>query len=136
MMLIGPAPDGTLLEIGVLDLDGDDPSSFTPCPCARGFDGSWDEVTIMRHSDEQIEQAAERFEQLADSLDPATTTVEDLTDLQAVAVASEALQADEARLYGAVRAAREHGRSWNQLAAALGVSRQAARQRFADKVTN
>jgi hypothetical protein len=24
-MLIGPASDGTLLEIGVLDLDGDDP---------------------------------------------------------------------------------------------------------------
>ncbi len=24
-MLIGPAQDGTLLEIGVLDLDGDDP---------------------------------------------------------------------------------------------------------------
>lgn len=24
-MLIGPASDGTLLEIGVLDIDGDDP---------------------------------------------------------------------------------------------------------------
>lgn len=24
-MLIGPAPDGALLEVGVLDLDGDDP---------------------------------------------------------------------------------------------------------------
>ena len=24
-MLIGPAPDGTLLELGVLDIDGDDP---------------------------------------------------------------------------------------------------------------
>lgn len=90
----------------------------------------------MRHTDGQIQQAAERFEQLADSLDPDTAEVEDLSDLQAVAVASEAVQADEARLYSAVRAAREHGRSWNQLAAALGVSRQAARQRFADKVTH
>jgi hypothetical protein len=25
VMLIGPAPDGALLEIGVLDIDGDDP---------------------------------------------------------------------------------------------------------------
>ena len=25
MMLIGPAPDGALLEIGVLDIEGDDP---------------------------------------------------------------------------------------------------------------
>jgi hypothetical protein len=24
-MLIGPSPDGTMLEIGVLDIDGDDP---------------------------------------------------------------------------------------------------------------
>lgn len=90
----------------------------------------------MRYSDQQIQQAAERFEQLADSLDPDTAEVEDLSDLHAVAIASEAVQADEARLYSAVRAAREHGRSWNELAAALGVSRQAARQRFADKVTN
>lgn len=31
-MLIGPAADGALLEIGVLDLEGDDPrSSFTRC---------------------------------------------------------------------------------------------------------
>lgn len=90
----------------------------------------------MRHSDEQIQQAAERFDQLADSLDPETAEVEDLSDLQAVAVASDAVQADETRLYSAVRTAREHGRSWNQLATALGVSRQAARQRFADKVTN
>jgi hypothetical protein len=34
----------------------------------------------------------------------------------------------------AVEVARAHGRSWNQIAVALGVSRQAARQRFASKV--
>ena len=90
----------------------------------------------MRHTDKQIEQAARRFEQLADTLDPDTADVEDLSDLNAVAAASQAVQADEARLHAAVRAAREHGRSWNQLATALGVSRQAARQRFADKVRN
>ena len=90
----------------------------------------------MRHSDEQIQQAAVRFDQLADSLDPETAEVDDPSDLRAVAVASDAVQADEARLDSAVRTAREHGRSWNQLAAALGVSRQAARQRFADKATN
>lgn len=60
---------------------------------------------------------------------------EDLSDLHAVAFAAEAVQADEARLDNAVRSARRHGRSWNQLAVALGVTRQAARQRFADKVT-
>lgn len=50
----------------------------------------------------------------------------------AAAAASEAVEADQARLQDAVQAARERGRSWNQLAIALGVSRRAARQRFAD----
>lgn len=72
----------------------------------------------MRHSDKQIDEAAQRFEQLADALDPDTAKVEDLSDLSAVAAASQAVQADEARLRQAVRIAREHGRSWNQLATA------------------
>jgi hypothetical protein len=67
---------------------------------------------------------------------PDTVQAEDLGDLNAVATASQAVQADEARLQEAVRAARERGRSWNQLAIVLGVSRQAARQRFGDKVRN
>jgi DNA-binding Lrp family transcriptional regulator len=41
---------------------------------------------------------------------------------------------DEALLTERVALARAHGRSWNRIAAALGVSRQAARQRFGGKV--
>lgn len=88
----------------------------------------------MKHTDEQINSAAQRFDQLAGALDPDTVQVEDLSDLHAVAAAAEAALADEARLREAVRTARAHGRSWNQLATALGVSRQAARQRFSHKV--
>lgn len=87
----------------------------------------------MRHSDRDIERAAKRFEQLADELDPESAQVERTDDLQEVAAVSEAVRADEARLRDAVAAARAHGRSWNQIAVALGVSRQAARQRFTDK---
>jgi hypothetical protein len=87
----------------------------------------------MRHSDEEIEQAAERFERLADQLDPATAVVERTEDLRAIAAAAEAARSDEDRLREAVQVARAHGRSWNQIAVALGVSRQAARQRFAPK---
>ncbi len=87
----------------------------------------------MRHSDTQVQQAARRYEQLADALDPQTIEADDLSDLYVVAAASQAAQDDEACLHMAVRAAREQGRSWNQLATALGVSRQAARQRFTDK---
>lgn len=88
----------------------------------------------MRHTDEQIEQAAQRFEQLANELDPARAEALPTDDLREVAVACEAVRNDEARLREAVEVARAHGRSWNQLALALGVSRQAARQRFAGKV--
>ena len=87
----------------------------------------------MRHTDEEIERAAQRFEQLADDLDPAGAEVDHTEDLRQIAADSEAVRADEARLRDAVEVARAHGRSWNQIAVALGVSRQAARQRFTDK---
>lgn len=87
----------------------------------------------MRHTDDDIEAAARRFEQLADDLDPSTANVDHTDDLRQIAAVSEALRADEARLRETVQMARAHGRSWNQISVALGVSRQAARQRFADK---
>ncbi len=90
-------------------------------------------MIMTRHTDVEIEQAARRFEQLADELDPSTAEVSDTDDLQQVAAASEAVRANEARLRQAVEVARTRGRSWNQIAVALGVSRQAARQRFTDK---
>jgi len=89
---------------------------------------------MMRHTNEEIERAAQRFEQLAEQLDPETTQIDTTDDLRDIAVAAEAVQADQARLEEAVQVARARGRSWNQIAVALGVSRQAARQRFADKV--
>lgn len=89
---------------------------------------------MTRHTNEQINEAAERFERLANALDPATAHVEDATDLRAVAEAADAVRADEARLTEAVQIARAHGHSWNRIAVVLGVSRQAARQRYADKV--
>jgi len=91
-------------------------------------------VIKMRHTDEEIDEAARRFEQLAKNLDPATAEAADTDDLREVAVTSDAVRADEARLREAVEFAREQGRSWNQIALALGVSRQAARQRFTERV--
>jgi DNA-directed RNA polymerase specialized sigma24 family protein len=88
---------------------------------------------MTRHTDKEIEKAARRFEQLADALDPAAAQVEDTDDLREIATAAETVRLDDARLREAVLLARAHGRSWNHIALALGVSRQAARQRFASK---
>lgn len=90
---------------------------------------------MAKHTNKEITQAAERFERLTDALDPATAKVEMTDDLRQVAIAAEAVRADDARLREAVLLARAHGRSWNRIALALGVSRQAARQRFADRTT-
>lgn len=88
----------------------------------------------MRHSDEEIERAADRFAELADELDPDEVEAERIGDLREIAGVADSLRADEARLREAVEVARAHGRSWNEIAVALGVSRQAARQRFTAKL--
>jgi hypothetical protein len=88
----------------------------------------------MRHTDEELERAAERFQELAEDLDPETAKVLVTENLRGIAEAAQAVRDDETRLRKAVDTARAHGRSWNQIAVALGVSRQAARQRFADKM--
>lgn len=89
----------------------------------------------MPYTDDEIELAAQRFEQLADDLDAETADVDHTDDLREVAAAAEAVKADEARLRERVHVARAHGRSWNEIAMSLGVSRQAARQRFAESTT-
>ena len=89
----------------------------------------------MRHTDDEIEQAARRFDELADDLDPDTAQSENTEDLAQIAATSATVRADEDRLRQAVDVARARGRSWNQIAIALGVSRQAARQRFTAKTS-
>lgn len=88
----------------------------------------------MKHTDAEIDEAARKFGQWADDLDPATTKAESTEDLRAIAEAADAARRDEALITRRVAAARAHGRSWNRIAIALGVTRQAARQRFGDKV--
>jgi dihydroxyacetone kinase len=65
------------------------------------------------------------------ALDPATTTARDATHFRVIIAAAEAVDAAESALRAAVRAAREAGDSWTVIGAALGVSKQAAQQRFA-----
>ena len=91
----------------------------------------------MRHSDQEIKEAAARFKRIADEVekDPDATEVEYLADLGAVALAADEVRAAQARLVQAVEISRGHGRSWNELAVPLGVSRQAARQRFANEAS-
>jgi hypothetical protein len=82
--------------------------------------------TKTTHTEEEIERAAK----LAERFDPSSVPLDDTTDLRVLA---EAVRAGEARVGELVARARANGRSWGEIWIALGVSRQAARERFAEQ---
>lgn len=75
----------------------------------------------------------ERLSKLAEGFAPAGPG-RDATDLRQIAETVDGIAAGEIRLRELVQLARAHGRSWGEIGIALGVSRQAARERFSDKV--
>lgn len=85
-------------------------------------------VKVM-HTDEEIQQAAK----LAEEFDPSRVQMDDTSDVRALAEAVDNVRAGEARVRELVARARANGRSWGEIGIALGVSRQAARERFAEK---
>jgi len=66
-----------------------------------------------------------------DDIDVDDTT--DASDLRAIGELVEAIGRDQASLAEAVKVARDNGRSWTAVGLALGVSRQAAHDRFAGR---
>ena len=65
-----------------------------------------------------------------DDLDPAVSPARDASHFRAIIAANEAVASAESQLRSAVHAARAAGDSWAIVGAALGVSKQAAQQRF------
>lgn len=82
------------------------------------------------HTEDQIQRAAK----LAEEFDPSGVPMDDTTDLRTLAEAVDAVRGGEARVRELVAWARGNGRSWGEIGIALGVSRQAARERFAEKM--
>lgn len=65
-----------------------------------------------------------------DALDPSKHPARDATHFRAIVTAAAGVNVAEERLHEAVQAARAAGDSWTVIGAALGVSKQAAQQRF------
>jgi DNA-directed RNA polymerase specialized sigma24 family protein len=82
------------------------------------------------HTEEEIQRAAK----LVEEFDPSGVPMDDTADLRALAEAVDSVRTGEARVRELVALARAHGRSWGEIGIALGVSRQAARERFTGKV--
>ena len=87
----------------------------------------------MARTREQIEQAGRDAEAWLDNLDPAVFTKPeaDATDLRHLAEATTRLANATNEQAEAVQRARYNGKTWTEIAAILGISRQAAKARFA-----
>jgi hypothetical protein len=89
------------------------------------------EQTAAVTEEEQIQRALKAIEEF----DPSTAKWEDASDLRAISQARDAVRRANVDLAVAVHSARlNHGRSWGMIAIQLGVSRQAARERWAPKI--
>jgi hypothetical protein len=129
-MRAGPARDGDLLEVGVLGIDTRR-SRDRPChACPRPTPTPPITGANAMHTAEETQRAAK----LAEEFDPSGAPMDDTTDLRTLAGAVDSVRASEARVRELVAHARANGRSWGEIGIALGVSRQAARERFAEQV--
>lgn len=86
----------------------------------------------MPRTREQLQKALDDTEAWLESLDPAALASPDSdgADLRAIGDALRATVASNLNLADQVAKARDNGRTWTQIAAVLGVSKQAARERF------
>lgn len=82
----------------------------------------------------QLEQAVADTEAWLDTLDPEALSSPDSdgADLRAIAQALHAVAAVDLALADQVATARANGRTWTQIGTVLGVSKQAARERFGE----
>ena len=88
----------------------------------------------MPRTREQLEKALADTEAWLDSLDPKAlgSPDSDCADLRAIGEALRTKAASDLSLAEQVARARANGRTWTQIAAVLGVSKQAARERFGE----
>lgn len=86
----------------------------------------------MARTREQLQKALADTEAWLDSLDPESVASPEsqAEDLRAIGEARRAVAASDLNLADQVARARGNGRTWTQIAAVLGVSKQAARERF------
>lgn len=73
---------------------------------------------------------ASEVEQWLDNLNPDPADARDGRHMRRISAANEALDAAQAELRAAVTKAREAGDTWAMIGTALGITRQAAYQRF------
>jgi len=82
----------------------------------------------------RADQAA-ALERWADAVEPEDLRVADTDALRAIAQLVDQRHHIDTELTGAVRSARRAHRSWSEIGAMLGVSKQAAQRKYGDKAS-
>lgn len=88
----------------------------------------------MPRTREQLQKALADTEAWLESLDPQTLASpdSDAADLRAIGEALHDVAASDLSLADKVAEARANGRTWTQIGTVLGVTKQAARERFGE----
>ena len=87
-------------------------------------------MELNKSQEERWAEKLAAFEQWADKVDPAELKWMDSTTLKAVGMLAHQRDETEKELVQAVASAREGGWSWAMIGFMLGVTRQAAQQRY------
>jgi hypothetical protein len=80
-------------------------------------------------------QRAEALERWANAVDADDLVEANTAALRAIAELVEQRDRVDTALLGAIRDARDAGRSWSEIGAMLGVSKQAAQRKYASKIS-
>lgn len=80
-------------------------------------------------------QRAAALERWADDIDADDLVAADTAALRTIAELAEQRDGVEAALLDAIRNARQADRSWSEIGAMLGVSKQAAQRKYAAKIS-
>jgi hypothetical protein len=81
-------------------------------------------------------ERVEALEEWANNVDSTDLRVADTTALREIAKLADQRNEVEAELTAAVRSARRARRSWSEIGAMLGVSKQAAQRKYASKTSS
>ena len=88
----------------------------------------------MGHMSKSRAERASALEEWAERVYPKDLTEADTSALRAISELAEQREDVEAKLVAAVEAARKAHRSWSEIGAMLGVTKQAAQRKYASKV--
>ena len=81
------------------------------------------------------DERAKELEEWADRVDPAELRYADTESLREIAALAERRAEVEDDLTAAIRSARRAQRTWSEIGAMLGVSKQAAQRKYVSKIS-